>query len=327
MKKRIVKRLVGCAVTLVLTLVGIYYLGLLVRPLNTDIVFMGIDTFHSMPEDSFEVIGYGSSHMWRELAPMELYKKYGIGAYNYGCDWQRINTTKLFLEDSLRTQSPKLVLIEAYLAGYVLQDTDMTGEIYITKALPNSDTKKQYLKQCFGDDKERYLSYYMPLCAFHDDWINITQYNFRNNTYQHDLFKSMGYVAADSAEPITIPDPSAFNQEELPADALEVLDSIVRICDENNISILFYTVPWGGEYTHGDAMKKYAEENNCAYLNLFEHIEEIGLDGDTDFFDIGHLNDSGTIKVTDFLGEYIVNHYDVTDMRTVEGNIWEQALQ
>ena len=43
-------------------------------------------------------------------------------------------------------------------------------------------------------------------------------------------------------------------------------------------------------------------------LTLFEHMDDVGLNGDTDFMDIEHLNISGATKVADYLGEYIVSH-------------------
>ena len=104
--KKVIKIWMSCIITLVLTVGIIYKLGELVRPINTDIALNAINTFHDMPEETIEVIGYGSSHMWRGMDPLEMYEKYGIGAYNYGCNWQRINTTELFLKDSLLTQSP-----------------------------------------------------------------------------------------------------------------------------------------------------------------------------------------------------------------------------
>ena len=72
------------------------------------------------------------------------------------------------------------------------------------------------------------------------------------------------------------------------------------------------------------AMKAYAEEHGYPYFDMFELAEEVGLNGETDFSDAGHLNDSGAIKVADYLGKYIVEHYDVTDMRTVQNNLWEK---
>ncbi|MCH5279929.1 MAG: hypothetical protein J1E61_00560 [Lachnospiraceae bacterium] len=321
-----IKKVIGCTVTITIIICLIYKLGILVRPANTDIAFNAIDAFHDMPENSLEVIGYGSSKMWRGMDPMEMYAQYGIGAYNYGCNWQHINTTELFIKDSLLTQSPKVILIETYLINDVLKNIDMNGEIYYTRALPESEGKRQYLKQCFGDDKERYLSYYVPLCAFHDNWTNLSESNFLKNADDTDFYSTMGFVYKEDVVSITIPDPLTFEQADLSEDAIEILDEIVSICKENSIDIIFYTAPYQGTYAYSDAMKKYAAENGCAYFNLFECIEEIGIDGETDFSDAGHLNNSGAVKVADFLSEYIVNNYDVTDMRTIEGNIWEQNL-
>lgn len=325
--KRKIKILLSCAITFSLIIGLINRLGDLVRPIDTDIALNSIDAFHALPENSLEVIGFGSSHMWRGMSPMEMYEAYGIGAYNYGCNWQHINTTALFLKDSLRTQSPKVVLIETYLVNELLENTNIDGEIYYTRGIDWFQGKWQYLKQCFGDDKERYLSYFMPLCAFHDNWVNLEMKNFQeigDGLYFH---KTMGLVYTENVTPITIPDSETFEQEELSESAKAVLDEMVSICNENDIEIIFYTAPHQGTYAYGDAMKKYAKENDCVYFNLYEYVEEVGIDGETDFADEGHLNNSGAVKVSDFLGEYIVNNYDVTDMRTIKGNMWELNTQ
>lgn len=317
-----IKNFISCVITFSLIVLTTHKIGVIVSP-NMSSELNAIDTFHDMPENTIEVIGYGSSHMWRGLSSMEMYEKYGIGAYNYGCNWQNINTTLLFLKDSLRYQSPKIVLIETYHADSLSMNTNITGEIYYTRRISEFEGKWEYLKQCFGDDMERYLSYYMPLCAFHDNWINLEKTNFSKRVIGKGYYKNMGFVKSTHVFPVTIEDPSTFEQEELNENALAVLDEIVSICNDNNIDIIFYTAPYQGAYSYGEAMTRYAEENDCIYFNLFEMMDEVGFDCETDFCDEGHLNNSGSVKVADFLGEYIVDHYDVTDMRTVEGNIWE----
>ena len=47
-------------------------------------LFKAIKTFHELPENSIDVIAYGSSHTWKGLNTMKMYEDYGIGAYNYG---------------------------------------------------------------------------------------------------------------------------------------------------------------------------------------------------------------------------------------------------
>ena len=46
----------------------------------------------------------------------------------------------------------------------------------------------------------------------------------------------------------------------------------------------------------------------------------------SNFYDKGHLNDTGIIKVSNYLGRYIVEHYNLTDMRKIKNNIWQNIL-
>ena len=52
---------------------------------------------------------------------------------------------------------------------------------------------------------------------------------------------------------------------------------------------------------------------------------QVGLDEDADYSDYSHLNVNGAKKVGDFLGKYLVEHYELSDMHKVEDNLWEQA--
>ena len=326
-----VRRISGVVLICCLILIGISKLGYLVRPTDTDGAYAQIETFHSLPENSLEVIAYGSSHAFRGLSTMEMYKQYGIGAYNYSWHWQKINTSKLFLKDSLLTQKPKVILFEAFQAGNVLQDTDVTAEIYYCNYIYDKKAKKDYLKQCLGEKPslDRRLSYVMPLAMFHNNWNSLDEKSFKRLVpgANSSLLKTMGYSSSEKVTPVNIPDYKTFEQKELGEAALKELQDIVAICQENDIEIVFYTVPWEGEYAFREAMTKFASANDCVYLDLFERNSDIGLDGNTDFSDEGHLNRSGSEKVADYLGKYLVDHYDLTDMRTIEGNLWERQLQ
>ena len=318
------KKLLATICCLLLIILGIHGLGHLVRPTDTDDEIKAIETFHSLPENSVEVIVYGSSHAWKGLDIMEMYREYGVAAYNYGCNWQRLNTTSLFIHDSLRTQSPKVILIETFRVGELLEDTDIIGEVFYTREIPSSDEKKEYLKHCFGEKLGRYLSYYVPLFAFHENWSELKRESFMANCATEDYFSTMGFDESDEVVPVQLEDPETFEQHEIGDRAEDVLDDIVELCQEKNIEIIFYTVPYEGSYGFSAEMREYAEENGCQYINFFEKITEIGLDANTDFQDKGHLNTRGSRKIAKYLGRYIAENYDVTDMRTVEGNIWEK---
>lgn len=338
--KQTIKEILCCLGVLVILAAVLLGMGKVTRPVETDINVNAINTFHSMPKDSIEVMCYGSSRMWRGLNVMEMYDKYGIGAYNFGCNWQHINTTALFLHDSYKTQSPKLVIIEAANVHQPLMDVDMDGEIYYTKAIPWSKTKYECIRQYFGNVLERYLSYVLPLTAFHGNWENLTTDNFladdnihvdfyreADGVSQDEFKKTMGFGYTDRVMPVTIGNPDDFEQKEFEYYSIRWLDDIVNTCKENGSEVLFITMPYEGEYNYSDALQTYLEANGCGYLDFFKLMEEVGLDEKTDFCDYSHLNNSGAMKVADYLGKYISENYSLTDYRNVSGNLWEKAEQ
>ena len=108
------KKLAAILLCVVLIFVGVLTLGHLTRPLGDDVAIANVENFHKLPENSIDVIVYGSSHAWRNVNVNEMYDKYGIGAYNYAANWQHLDTTWLFVHDSLATQTPKVALIEGH---------------------------------------------------------------------------------------------------------------------------------------------------------------------------------------------------------------------
>ena len=325
MKNNLRINIIGSLVVMIITFLMVQYMGHLLDPKWTESAMDAIRAFHLLEENSVDVIIYGSSHALKGCEVMEMYKNYDIAAYNYGNNWQKLNTTLLFLQDSLKTQTPKVVCIETRFAGTVLEDTDLTGEIYYTRPIKNFEGKKAYLKKCFGTDLVRYFEYYVPLTMFHENWNVVEEENFNRPNPQLYL-RSMGYRGTTKVRPVTLGDYKQFEQKSLPDKSKEILDQMVQCCNEKGIKIIFYTVPYEGTYKYIDSMTHYAMENGCEYINLFAHIEELGMDSGTDFRDIDHLNDSGSKKVANFLGKYIKEHYNIPDARKIKGNLWEQNL-
>lgn len=309
MKEKSVK-IVSCFLLITILLCLIHYTGRLLNPKWTDLQMKAVEAFHYLPENSMEVLVYGSSHAFKGVDTRVMQEKYGIKAYNYAGNWQSINTTSLFIKDSFRTQSPKIILIETYNVGAVLQDTDLNGEIYYTKAIDMFKGKKEYLRQCFGENKERWLSYYFPLIMFHSNWNNIDYENFSDGGEIEQHIKSFGYQRNNIETPVSIGNYKEFEQYDLNENSIAILNDIVNVCKENDVKIVFFTVPYEGEYGWYEFMEKYASENNCVYLNLFENMEEVGLEELTDFRDGGHLNNNGAAKVADYLSKYIIENYE-----------------
>lgn len=302
-------------------------MGILLDPKWSGDGLNAIDAFHSLQKDTAEVIIYGSSHAWKGCDTKTMYRQHGLAAYNYGANWQALNTTLLFMQDSFRTQSPKVACVDTFYLDDVLHYTQMNGQIYYTRNIPFSREKLAYLRHCFGRNLESYVTYFMPLWMFHENWSEIKRENFVDNFSVEECIRNLGYSPDNSIQPAVLGDPDDFPQEELPDYTLNVLDSMVEACREKGVALLFYTCPYEGEFTYSDAIESYAKENGCAYLNLFAYTEEMDLNPNTDFRDPTHLNNTGAAKVADFLGRYISENYEMTDYRLQKDNLWEQYLQ
>ena len=305
------KDLLFTLITLSLILCCVMLLGILVRPADMDIAVDSAAALHDMPDDSIDVLCLGSSHMWRGLDPLTMRREYGIAAYNYGCYYQKINTTLLFLQDAFRTQSPKVVVIDTFYANRLKEDPVFDGELYSTKNITLCADKLRYLKNCFGGDIEKYLSYFVPLTAFHGNWVSLFSDTDPRNIQHIDLRETLGFAASDSVRRSSVPNAPAEVQDALSERAVGILTDIVDLCRKNGAEPVFITIPYEKPYSYSDAMTAFAEQHGCIYLNLFEYMVETGLDADTDFSDTSHLNSSGAKKIASFMGKYLSEHFDL----------------
>lgn len=307
------QRILSLIIAIILTLALTIYGGRLLDPASSGEIMDSITAFHNLPDNSLEVIMYGSSHTWKGCDTAHMYDQYGISVYNYGGNWQCINTTLLFVQDSLKTQSPKVALIDTYKVDEVKQDSDLDGQIYYTKALPDSLEKRAFLKKCFGKSAGRYISYYYPFTIFHSNWNRLAEQNFEKSNPDK-WIATRGYAGSTDIVETDFTFGGQTEQLPIPEESREYLDEMVRLLKENGTEVVFYTCPWFGENPYADAFREYATTNGCEYIDLFDYIDEMGMDA-TDFRDVGHLNDSGSKKVADILGQYVTDNYDLTDCR------------
>ena len=307
MEKRIYKNIIFILVTVLLTVVLLTVAGNILAPTDNDTALARdqVQYFHSLPKNSIDVFSFGSSYNWRGMDAKYLSDRYGISAYNYGCNWQHINTTWQFFYDALKTQSPQMVLIETKNVDDMLIAQAMDGEIYYSRPVADfSIHTLKYLHQCFGSLKNaiNYATFFFPVLEFHGTWESVTEKNFIREKSDYDFSTSNGSLMLEEANPMdrefrTGP----FEQKRIPSQALEILEDIASECSERGIRLVFYTVPNYAGFHYSDELTEFAQSHGCQYINLYYHQQEMNLDGNTDFNDPAHLNASGARKVSECL--------------------------
>lgn len=238
-----------------------------------------------------DVICVGNSLGICGVAPMELYKDYGISSYNIGCEMQMPVETYYTLKQAIKKQPVKVLLWEA-----------------------NNLSKHHKNFDACGSRLAEDIRYTFPFTRYHYVWKNMIN-GFKPRTY----FK--GFVVNDVVKPYTKGDYYDYNDKHADVFADEqyyYFDKIKKLCDQKGIKIVLYGVPSPVSYNirmHAGIVK-LAEEKGVPFLDGNAELDKVGIDWNTDTFDGGdHLNLSGSRKLTNYLAGYLVRECDLEDHR------------
>ncbi len=267
--------------------------------------------FLSLEEDSVDVLFLGSSQVLRDISTARLLSNYGVSAYSRATTVQPPAVTYYYLEEALKTQSPKLVMAD-FSALFTEYDPDFR-EPYVRYAfdwMPLTWDKLEAVRNTLEHSQSQsLLDYALPALYYHGRWTELTSYDLTYPLSGDVVDPQRGAIVLDGAAPQDFIALEGVDTEPEPyTDSLTWYQKTMDLCAENNIRFIMLRLPRAGwtEAKHAaDAV--LAEENGVTLLdfNLRSLSEEIDLDAETDFYDAGHLNRAGSDKLTDWLGEYL----------------------
>ena len=96
---------------------------------------------------------------------------------------------------------------------------------------------------------------------------------------------------------------------------------MIDVSKENNIPFVVMITPYvvtPEEQGYFNYVEDICMEEGVTYIDFNKMYDELSLDFSTDMAEKVHLNFSGTKKLTEYLGNYIVNNYDIPDHREDE---------
>lgn len=253
--------------------------------------------FHGEPEDSIDIFMLGNSDGYGGFSPMELWNGYGYTSYIAAEGSSSVGQVYNMLKEILECQSPKLVILET---DCFWNGTDRVGRV----------------EKNITATWERLI----PLLRYHDrwKWVKPEQY-FGNVKYSY-VTVTKGQLINRDTVPYTGGDYMSRNtgSEPIPRSAVPYIDAILDLCEENDMQVLFVTIPSANSWNQAkhDAMTEYASDRGVPYIDMNVSENDIGLDWSVDTRDGGnHLNCNGAKKVTDYLAEYISTNYSLEDHR------------
>ena len=135
--------------------------------------------FYKEPKDSLDVIFMGNSDVYRGISPITLWDEYGIASYNFVSSGQRMWTAYYMLEESLKYQKPKLIVLNMDSAF----NESNSSESNYRKAFDNMKFGTTKLKAItdpvYKNSESDILSYIFPIVRYHSRWKELTDEDFR----------------------------------------------------------------------------------------------------------------------------------------------------
>ncbi len=294
-----------------------------------------IHAFYNEPQDTIDVLCVGSSPLLRGVSPMLMYQEHGFTSYMRASALQAPSVSYALLSESLQKQSPKVVVL---LADNLFQSYDYAKrEGDMRRAMDGmriSRYKWDVIREVTKfDDRQTALSYLFPLFRYHERWKEVNWAEADPKPLlQHSVRK--GNVFLKDISPQTVP--HNFMQPTGEAvvydeNALYYTEKSIALCKEKGIEVVLLHLPkmsWTWEKSQ--AMQMLAQRHGITYLDFdTEPIRsQISVDPMVDYYDQGHMNLTGMLKVSAYLGDYLAERYELSDHRTDAAYAqWEKDLQ
>ncbi len=325
------KRIISAAVVAVLTVACLYVLQRLVVPkYQRGIVEGSMVEEYYRDESPHEVVFIGDCEVYENFSTIEMWRNYGITSYIRGSAQQLVWQSYYLLEDTLRYETPKVVVFNVLALKYNEPQNEAYNRMSID-GMKWSEAKIDNIKASMTKE-ESFIDYVFPLLRYHSRWSELTEDDFKH-IFSKDLVTHNGYyMRVDTKPQGEFPSPLPLADYTLGEKAMGYLQKMADLCKENGIELVLIKAPT--EYPHwydewDVQVKAFAEKNGLNYINYIPLQEEIGLDMSKDTYDAGlHLNTQGAEKMADYFGRWLKDNYDLTDYREDEkiAGIWKEKI-
>ena len=283
-----------------------------------------VNKYYALPSDTVDVLFVGSSHIGMNLDSSLLLEEYGISSYALWSSMQTVWNSYYYLKEGLKTQTPKVVVLECFTCAFDNQYSDAPAALKGLNALKPSIDKLK-----------------LALCSF-PTWQEAVEalwgmpyYHTRYNELTEEDIKSLGYQDTDiqradarltTVYPITMLDYNSVAETLSLGQKQETyLRKIIALCNAKKIPLVLLISPYPAsekEAARFNEVEQIAVEENLLCWNYLKSYKEIGIDPDADYVDSAHFNVKGNLKFTRAIGNKLSETFNLPDRRMDRSHIW-----
>ncbi|MCR4840259.1 MAG: SGNH/GDSL hydrolase family protein [Lachnospiraceae bacterium] len=281
----------------------------------------------------FNVVFIGDCEVYENFVPAVMWEEYGINSYIRGSAQQLIWQSYYLCEETLKYEKPDVIVFNVLSMKY----NEPQREEYNRMSLDGMKWSKSKVDSINASmmDNEQFVDYVFPILRFHDRYKELTYEDFRY-AFGHEKVTHNGYLMQTGVKGITeenYPRGKVLPDYTFGDNAWKYLEDMTKLCKDNGVELVLIKAPSLSPYWYDEwdeQIRDYAEKENLRYINYLELIDEVGIDFETDTYDMGlHLNLAGATKLSKHFGAYLQQELGVPDRRNEKelSDIWDEKLE
>lgn len=282
------------------------------------------EQLYATGDDLMDLVFIGSSHIYCTTNPACFWNEAGISSFDLAISMMDKTSSKYYLQELFKTQSPSVVCLELYALQYSRQNKISHVYRNYLSLKPTLASVQAILEH---KPEGNLVDYFLQWPIIHTRYQELQVFDFVQ--YQPSIF-GRGYNYYFAVQP-AVQNQDAVSTSmvtELSQESREWLDAMINLCEQNGsrlitiISPMVVSEEWQAVY---NGAKQYLSSRGIECLDLNQSTEDIGLDYATDFKDEGHLNAWGAKKVSSYLLKELTSRYTFTDHRgDPDYALWEE---
>lgn len=138
---------------------------------------LGLQKFYKLNEQTVDVLVLGSSHAFENINTGFLFDSYGIAAYVLSGSVQPYWNTYYYLVEALKTQRPKLIVLDAYASTFDSEYSDYSRIIKNNFGIKSLDTLYNSLK--VSSPPETFDNYWFNYRLWHSRYTELSDADFK----------------------------------------------------------------------------------------------------------------------------------------------------
>lgn len=277
-----------------------------------------IKEYYNEKPNTIDVIFVGNSETSMGYSPITVWQKYGITSYNYGSSYQTTQIAYYKLQECLKYQNPKIILLETNSFFDIASNEEANRKVLNNFKLDDVTLNAILDKNVDLDNR---LSCVFPLLRFHSRWNQLQSNDFKISLKKE--FQTVQYKGM----PMNVKK-SAYNGdkdymrekgkiEKIPEKNLNYVEKIIKLCEDKKIKLFMVEIPktiWSLE--KNKAIIELANNYGIDFIDFNLMQNQISLDWNNDTYDAGgHMNVYGAEKISNYIGQVLSEKYNLEDHR------------